>query len=164
MEAYARIVDRVKSNESGKSIDRYITKLPATLGRTTVPKNPNEGEQVCIGAHDGILSRYHGIIFWNENLKKFQIKCLSKNGLIVDNIVYKKADTANLKEKSSIRMGNIRFFFIAANISIDPETQKLLPGTFDANIVKYKDGNQTKISYNGKKNIYVFQKMNILIK
>ena len=58
---------------------KYITKLPATIGRTTTIGN-DEGQQVSIGPTEPTLSRYHGIISWNSLNKCFECKCNSKNG------------------------------------------------------------------------------------
>ena len=47
-EAYARLTGRSNMTEDTKALDMYITKLPATLGRTTAQRDIS-GEQICIG-------------------------------------------------------------------------------------------------------------------
>ena len=74
MEGYFKLIPSAEKQDV-----KYITKLPATIGRTTTVGS-TEGQQVSIGPTEPTLSRYHGIITWNSGKKCFECKCNSKNG------------------------------------------------------------------------------------
>ena len=74
MEGYFKLISSAEKHDI-----KYITKLPATIGRTTTVGSI-EGQQVSIGPTEPTLSRYHGIITWNAGKKCFECKCNSKNG------------------------------------------------------------------------------------
>jgi hypothetical protein len=146
MQAYAHIVER---GGTDKGLDKFITKLPAVLGRTTTP-NATEGEQICIGPTEPTLSRYHAVVQWNESVSKLEIACLSKNGMVVDNKTYSKSDPpVILNQKSSVRMGSVKFHLITGTIKIDPVSHKPLPGHFEI-LSQKKEVNTEKKSYFGK--------------
>ena len=118
MEGFAKLVGCVNSQDDhSKNATKLITRLPATIGRTTTAQMDEDGEQISIGPTEPTLSRYHGTISWNPISSNFEITCKSKNGMVVDKKVYKKNEIAPLSIKSSLRLGSVRLSFIPANSS-----------------------------------------------
>lgn len=119
-EAYARLVGRKgKSTEDTEALDKYIMKLPCTIGRQKIPENGSEGEQIQVG-QTATLSRYHAIINWNEETGIYEIECTSKNGFCVNNKPYSRREIAPLNSKSTIRVGSVKLIFTAAgNFKMD---------------------------------------------
>ena len=96
--------------ESGEVIVKFVRAYPVKLGRT----KEQEGEygHIQIGSSKSI-SRVHAEIDWNGENKCFEIKCLGKNGITVDQMLYKPDNIpAKLKQNSAIKIGGSRFYFL----------------------------------------------------
>ncbi len=96
--------------ENGDIIVKFVRHYPVTLGRT----KEQEGEygHIQIGSSKSI-SRQHAEIDWNAETKCFEIKCLGKNGITVDQMLYKPDNIpAKLKQTSAIKIGGSRFYFL----------------------------------------------------
>ena len=118
------------------------------LGRAEeLPDGVVEGEQICIGQGESTLSRHHAEIDWNEETSSFCIRCTSKNGIIVDKKAYSNGLVAPLTEKSAVRMGAVRFYFITHYTS-DVQPKKTAPtSTFEKALSKTTNN---KMGYFGK--------------
>jgi hypothetical protein len=102
-----------------------IDSLPCTLGRApNAPLTPT-GKHFLIDDGDTTLSREHASISWNAPLGCFEISCLSKNGIVVNNARVKKGETAVIRSNSALRMGAARLY---VSLPIDfvegPEEEK----------------------------------------
>lgn len=146
MQAYAHIVER---GGSERGLDKFITRLPSILGRTSVPESPSE-DQVCISSTEPTLSRHHARIQWNEQELKLELLCISKNGMVVNNKTYSSDDPpVLLSHKSTVRMGSVKFYVIVGNIQVDPISRKPLPAHFEMTAPKKDDTSKEKKTYLG---------------
>ena len=96
--------------EDGSVLVKFVRKYPVILGRT----KEEEGEygHIQIGSSKSI-SRQHAEIDWNRDSKCFEMKCLGKNGITVDQMLYKAENiAAKLKQNSAIKIGGSRFYFL----------------------------------------------------
>ena len=105
MEAYAKLVDRnsLENDEETQKREFLITELPCSLGRVNLP--PGQSFSIVIDENDVLLSRQHAEIQWSQETE-WSLVCLSKNGLFVDDVKYKKDEHATLHDGSDIRLGN----------------------------------------------------------
>lgn len=108
--AFGRLIGRIIfSEEEFQNIDILVKTLPSTLGRADTC-------DVCLNMNNGsdanTISREHAIIKYVNNT--FTIKCLSKNGCMVDKKLIEKHDEALLKPKTSIKLGNAYIYWLPA--------------------------------------------------
>ena len=103
MEAYAKLVDKTSGDVAEVDQREYmITDLPCVLGRVRMPNC--ETPTIVIDTSETLISRQHAEIKWSHEAG-WTLTCLSKNGLSVDNVRYKKDDEASLRDGSSIHLG-----------------------------------------------------------
>jgi len=144
MLAYAHIIER---GGSDRGLDKFVTKLPSIIGRTSVPDSSLE-DQVCISSTEPTLSRYHARVQWNDSESRLELVCLSKNGMVVDNKTYRNTDDpVLLGHKSTVRMGSVKFYIIVGNIRLDPSTRRPLPAQFEITPPKKDDAGPSKKTY-----------------
>ena len=104
--AFAKLLGKTGDNEM---IKKFITNYPVKLGRT---KEDGEECRIQIGTSKSI-SREHAVIDWNPDNGSFEIKCLGKNGITVNQMLYKPDNIpAPLKQHSAIKIGDSRFYFL----------------------------------------------------
>ena len=103
--AFARLVGRNGPEEDFKEVLFLVDRTPLTLGRM------NSDTCVSINSADTTLSRHHAELSWNASEGVFQIKCLSKNGMVVDRRKVASGQIATLKQHSAIRLGASRLYF-----------------------------------------------------
>ena len=109
----ARLWGRVGTSKDYEELNACIPSVPITIGRT---RSSDEGEvpHLCVGDQDNI-SRKHAVLYWDEKDRSYKMKCLSKNGFIVDGKTYQKDQVAGLISKSSVRLGCAKFYFLLPN-------------------------------------------------
>lgn len=92
----------------GFSASYFLQKLSVTLGRTSLKKKVN----IELG-HYRNISRKHAKISYNFTTKQFEILCLGKNGMKVDNKYYTSKSTAvPLHHGSEVQIGDSFFIFL----------------------------------------------------
>jgi len=82
------------------------------LGRDKQAKEGDAGGRFYGLGSTNQISRQHATIFWSRQAKKWKIKCKSKNGMTVDKKDYAADEKATLRDKSAIRCGKARFYFL----------------------------------------------------
>ena len=107
---FGRLVGRmIYSEESWDDIDIVVKTLPSTLGRA-------DSCEVCFNMNTGsdanTISREHAIITYINNM--FTIKCLSKNGCLVDKKFIDRHQEVQLKPKTPIKLGNAYVYWLPA--------------------------------------------------
>ena len=103
MAAYGRLIGRL-GNSDGPEIELKIDKLPVTFGRNDNTKLND----------DTTISRQHIMIDFDKSKNSFTIKCLSKNGIIVDKIKLSKDQDALLHDGSALKLGTAKLYFTVA--------------------------------------------------
>lgn len=105
--AYARLVGKNFYDNIEEDVSIDVLSIPCNLGRSSA--------DVVINSKDSTISRVHCELLWNQDIGQYQIKCLSKNGMIIDQKRYRSGESANLKQFSAIRIGGSRLYFILPN-------------------------------------------------
>mmetsp|Transcript_15346 Transcript_15346/g.13880 ORF Transcript_15346/g.13880 Transcript_15346/m.13880 type:complete len:116 (-) Transcript_15346:68-415(-) len=105
---YAKLSGRIGNESSYEDIELILTKLPSTIGRSAdLVIQSKLSKEIDI-----TLSRVHAIIDFKQPLKSFIIECDSKNGMIVDGKKYNKGEFATLTNRSRIKIGSARVYFL----------------------------------------------------
>lgn len=92
----------------GFSATHYLQKLSVTLGRSSLKKEV----QIELG-HYRNISRKHAKISFNFTTKQFEILCMGKNGIKVDNKNYtSKSPPIPLIRGSEVQIGDSFFIFL----------------------------------------------------
>lgn len=104
-QAFARLVGRLGSgnDNSTKEYSELLYELPAILGRGD--------NAILIDNDDATISRQHVVIDWDPSKTSYTIKCLSKNGIIVDKKKLSKNEDALIDNGSAIRIGTAKLYF-----------------------------------------------------
>ena len=86
-----------------------MTKIPLILGRRSTS---DQCADVDLGTTKSI-SRKHALIDWNKDKGVFELRCLGKNGLNVnDEHVSQNDDPMPLASKAKISIGETSFYFL----------------------------------------------------
>jgi len=94
-----------------RELTLYVDALPCTLGRApTLMKGPGQGKHVLVDEGDTTLSREHANISWNNAKGCYEIECLSKNGIVINNVRVKKGETSELHMNAALRLGAARVY------------------------------------------------------
>jgi len=75
------------------------------------------------------------------------MKCLSKNGLIVDNKICEKGEMMSLKSTSIVRMGNIRFRFSTSGLPTPKSSDSAAEAVAEYQKPKEKEKKEKERSY-----------------
>ena len=104
-QAFARLVGRLGSGNDNatKEYSELLYELPAILGRGD--------NAILIDNDDTTISRQHVLIDWDPAKTSYTIKCLSKNGIIVDKKKLSKNEDALIDNGSAIRIGTAKLYF-----------------------------------------------------
>ncbi|CAM9495771.1 unnamed protein product, partial [Ectocarpus sp. 8 AP-2014] len=97
----------------GAPFHTYVTQLPSTLGRGS---QATEGGRKSAGFIDlgrsKALSREHAVITWVPSQKSYQIKCMSKNGMVVAGSYHAKGGVERLESRAPIKLGPASMYFL----------------------------------------------------
>ncbi|CAN0547150.1 unnamed protein product, partial [Ectocarpus sp. 12 AP-2014] len=108
----------------GAPFHTYVTQLPSTLGRGS---HATEGARKSAGFIDlgrsKALSREHAVITWVPSQKSYQIKCMSKNGMVVAGSYHAKGGVEKLESRAPIKLGPASMYFLLP----EREAQKPAP-------------------------------------
>ncbi|CBJ48988.1 conserved unknown protein [Ectocarpus siliculosus] len=108
----------------GAPFHTYVTQLPSTLGRGS---QATEGARKSAGFIDlgrsKALSREHAVITWVPSQKSYQIKCMSKNGMVVAGSYHAKGGVEKLESRAPIKLGPASMYFLLP----EREAQKPAP-------------------------------------
>jgi hypothetical protein len=105
--AYAKLLGQTGDDDM---ITKFITSYPVKLGRTK--EEGEEQNRIQIGTSKSI-SREHAEIDWNPDTGHFEIKCLGKNGITVNQMLYKPDNVpAKLTQHSAVKIGDSRFYIL----------------------------------------------------
>ena len=99
----------------GEQVEYYIQALSITIGRyhennQKLRKNSKQKIDLELGKLKNI-SRVHAKISFNFKLKKFEIKCYSKNGIKINNEYFSKNDPPQVIEDDSI----VKLYILISN-------------------------------------------------
>ena len=82
------------------------------------------------------ISRRHAEIVWNPQIRKWEFRCLSKNGMFVDGVFYKmdkatgKTPTVTLRDQACLDVVERKFFFLYPKVGAQAQAQgKAAPTT-----------------------------------
>jgi len=96
---------------STRELTLCVDALPCTLGRApTSMRGPGQGKHLLVDDGDTTLSREHANISWNNTKGCFEIECLSKNGIVINNVRVKKGETSEIHMNTAIRLGAARLY------------------------------------------------------
>lgn len=87
----------------------YIQGLKATIGRSS------HSDILLVRftqEEDKKVSRKHALIYWDESLESFILKCLSKNGMVVNSKFLMQDQEFKLFSKCPILIGDNKFYFL----------------------------------------------------
>ena len=87
----------------------YIQGLKAAIGRS---KHSDILLVRFTQEEDKKVSRKHAVIYWDESLESFIVRCLSKNGMVVNSKALIKDQEFRLFSKCPILIGNNKFYFL----------------------------------------------------
>lgn len=104
--AYAKLLGKM---EGGQELEKFLTNFPVKLGRA-----PDDGGKTTLQIGDNkSISRAHAQVDWNSDKGYFEMKCLGKNGITVDQMLYKPENIpAPLRQNSAVKIGGSRFYFL----------------------------------------------------
>ena len=104
--AYAKLHGKM---EGGQELEKFLTNFPVKLGRA-----PDDGGKTSIQIGDNkSISREHACVDWNSEKGHFEVKCVGKNGITVDQMLYKPENVpAPLRQNSAVKIGGTRFYFL----------------------------------------------------
>ncbi|KAJ8601855.1 hypothetical protein CTAYLR_002663 [Chrysophaeum taylorii] len=98
--AYAKLQGKFlyaeEMDEEPAEVDAEIRHTTVRLGRA----GEDADDFIALGTTKS-MSRHHATIRWLSESDSWQISCLSKNGMVVDQAFYGKGETIELKHKSS---------------------------------------------------------------
>mmetsp|Transcript_2550 Transcript_2550/g.3771 ORF Transcript_2550/g.3771 Transcript_2550/m.3771 type:complete len:368 (+) Transcript_2550:84-1187(+) len=114
--AYAKLW----GNNNGKEITKYITALPAKIGRFDSSTNNNEPGFINLGPEAKGVSRHHATIDWVPDLKRYKIQCFGKNGMIVGGKSRNIAGEELLSSRTAIKIGPCCMYFLLPEEGTQP--------------------------------------------
>lgn len=81
-----------------QEISIVVDSLPFTLGR------------MLLNEDDGTISREHARISWSEQDNAYQVTCLSKNAIMVNQNKIVQNESAILQNMSAMKIGGTKFY------------------------------------------------------
>lgn len=133
--SYIRLIGRIGSDDNtSKDHEIYIKEIPAILGRGD--------NSIHIDDNDTTISRQHIMIDWDDTKSSYYIKCLSKNGIIVDKIKLGKDQEALVDNGSAIRIGTSKLYFTLP----DPDKKRKDANSPSDNAEKKKRGSSAGLN------------------
>jgi len=94
-----------------KELSLHVDALPCTLGRApTSLKGPGLGKHLLVDEGDTTLSREHANLTWNSVKGCYEIECLSKNGIVINNVRILKGQVAEVHLNTALRLGSARLY------------------------------------------------------
>lgn len=102
----------------GEVFIKYVTKLPAKLGRASMTEVEEEGF-IDLGQSKA-LSRHHATIDWDDEHKGYRITCHGRNGMVVGGKWHAKDGSEMLYSRVAIKLGPCMVYFLPAQDEGNP--------------------------------------------
>ena len=94
-----------------KELSLHVDALPCTLGRAPSSlKGPGLGKHLLVDEGDTTLSREHAKLTWSSVKGCYEIECLSKNGIVINNVRILKGQVAEVHLNTALRLGAARLY------------------------------------------------------
>eukprot|EP00301_Raphidiophrys_heterophryoidea_P015668 c24446_g1_i1.p1 GENE.c24446_g1_i1~~c24446_g1_i1.p1 ORF type:complete len:135 (-),score=23.87 c24446_g1_i1:239-643(-) len=104
----------------GLNFEFFVMSYPTILGRRS---SSDKSTHVHLGDSKSI-SRRHAVIDWNRTKQMFEIKCMGKNGMAVNDVTFYAHDPAvELANRTKIQVGDTAFFFL---LPLNPQRRSLV--------------------------------------
>jgi hypothetical protein len=105
------VVGPTPNSSAVKELRLHVDALPCTLGRApSYTKGPGLGKHLLVNDADTTLSREHANLTWNNVKGCFEIECLSKNGIVINNVRILKGQVAEIHLNTALRLGAARLY------------------------------------------------------